>query len=350
MAVTFKDYYEILGVPRGASQEEIHKAFRRLARKYHPDVAKDKKAAEEKFKEINEAQEVLGDPVKRRQYDALGAAWKHGAQFQPPPGWQERVWQSGPFADAREPRFEWRFGGTGFSEFFEQFFGAASRTGRGVADFETFSADQAQERGRDTEGDLLVTLEEVLRGSVRTVTVRQTSPCEDCGGSGGRGRRACPKCDGAGRVTATHRYQVKIPPGVREGQRLRLAGKGEQAPGGGPAGDLYLRVRLAKHPDFRVEADGLYYDLALAPWEAVLGATVSVPTVDGSVQIKIPPGTQNGQRLRVRGRGLPGVNGERGDLYVVATLRVPERVTAGERALWERLARESAFDPREDSS
>jgi curved DNA-binding protein len=347
MAVAFKDYYEILGVPREASQEEIRKAFRRLARKYHPDVAKDKKAAEEKFKEINEAHEVLGDPAKRERYDELGASWKHGAEFQPPPDWQERGWRSGPFTDARGRGFEWHFGGTGFSDFFEQFFGSTSRTGRGFTDSEPFAGDDVEARGRDTEGDILVTLEEVLRGSVRSVQVQQTAACGSCGGSGVRGRCACAKCDGTGRVTTRHSYQVKIPPGVREGQRLRLAGKGERGLGGGPAGDLYLRVRLAKHPDFRVDADGLCHDLELAPWEAVLGTTVSVPTLDGSVQIKIPPGTQNGQRLRVRGRGLPKKNGQRGDLFVVATIRLPERIGESERTLWERLARESRFRPRE---
>ncbi len=348
MAVEFKDYYAVLGVPRGANQEEIHKAFRKLARKYHPDVAKDKKHAEEKFKEINEAHEVLSDPEKRRRYDELGANWRHGAEFRPPPGWREQTWRSGSFPGGGSEAFEFQFGGTGFSDFFEQLFGARGagpRSPRRRAS--AFAEEELDPRGRDTEGDLLVTLAEVLHGAVRPITVRQSGACESCRGSGMRGRRECAACGGSGQAVTTRQYQVKIPAGVRAGQRLRLAGKGEQGVGGGPAGDLSLRVRLAKHPDFRLEEDELFYDLELAPWEAVLGTTVSVPTLDGQVQIKIPPGTQTGQRLRVRGRGLPGSNGARGDLYVVTVVRVPEKISESERSLWEKLAGESRFRPRE---
>ncbi|MBI2929268.1 MAG: J domain-containing protein [Verrucomicrobia bacterium] len=348
MAVEFKDYYAALGVPRGASQEEIHKAFRKLARKHHPDVAKDKRLAEEKFKEINEANEVLGDPEKRRRYDELGANWRHGAEFRPPPGWQEQTWGSGAFPGGGGEAFEFHFGGTGFNDFFEQLFGAQGAGARSTRRrTPVFAEEELDQRGRDTEGDLLVTLAEVLHGAVRPITARQRGPCESCRGTGMRGRRPCPACNGGGRAVTSHQYQVKIPAGVRAGQRLRLAGKGEQGVGGGPAGDLYLRVRVAKHPDFRVEEDELCHDLELAPWEAVLGTTVSVPTLDGQVQIKIPPGTQTGQRLRVRGRGLPGNNGARGDLYVVAVVRVPEKITESERALWEKLAGESGFKSRE---
>jgi curved DNA-binding protein len=326
MSVQYKDYYETLGVPRTASPDELKKSFRKLARQYHPDVAKDKKKAEEKFKEINEAYEVLSDQAKRKKYDELGANWKSGADFRPPSGWEH-------FSGGQNPRgrgasdgdFETHFGGTGFSDFFEQVFGSRMRGGAGgFGRSADFAEEEFAERGRDIEGDILVTLEEALRGSVRAVNVRHT----------------------VGRSIKTETHQVKIPPGVTEGQKLRLAGRGETGAGGGTAGDLYLRVRLAKHPDFEVEDHNLIYEAELAPWEAVLGTNLSVPALDGRVNIKIPPGTQNGQKLRVRARGLPTRDGPRGDLMVVTRIAVPAKVTDAEKKLWEQLARESKFNPR----
>jgi curved DNA-binding protein len=325
MPVQYKDYYETLGVPRTASDDEIKKTFRKLARQYHPDVARDKKKAEEKFKEINEAYEVLSDPAKRKKYDELGANWKSGADFHPPPGW-ENFTGGQAFRGRSAGAEEFHFGGTGFSDFFEQLFGSRMRGGAGgfgrAAGFED---EEFAERGRDIEGDILVTLEEVMRGSVRTVNVRHT----------------------VGRSIKTETHQVKIPPGVTEGQKLRLAGRGETGAGGGAAGDLYLRVRLARHPDFEVEDHNLIYEAELAPWEAVLGVNLSVPALDGRVNIKIPPGTQNGQKLRVRARGLPARDGTRGDLFVVTKIAVPSKVTDSEKKLWEQLARESRFNPRD---
>jgi len=326
MPVQYKDYYETLGVTRAASDEEIKKSFRKLARQYHPDVAKDKKKAEEKFKEINEAYEVLGDPAKRKKYDELGANWKSGADFRPPSGW-ENFGGGQPFPGGRagHQEYEFQFGGTGFSDFFEQMFGSRMRGGgAGFGRGQGFADEEPAERGRDIEGDILVTLDEVLRGSVRTVNVRHQ----------------------AGRSVKTEAHQVKIPPGVTEGQKLRVAGRGEAGPGGGAAGDLYLRVRLARHPDFEVEEHNLIYEAELAPWEAVLGANLSVPALDGKVNIKIPPGTQNGQKLRVRGRGLPVRNGAHGDLFVITRVAVPAKVTDAEKKLWEQLAHESKFNPR----
>ena len=323
MAVQYKDYYQVLGVPRGASAEDIRKAFRKLARQYHPDVAKDKKVAEEKFKEINEANEVLSDPDKRQRYDQLGANWKQGADFRPPPGAQGRARR--PRGAGQPPDEEFHFGGTGFSDFFEQMFGAGRDSRAGGSPFgERAGEYEMQARGQDLEADLLITLDELLRGSVRSLTLRRGN-------------------DDARPET----LQVKIPAGVREGQQLRLAGRGHPGSGGGPAGDLLLRVRYAKHPDFRVEHDELYCDVDLAPWEAVLGATISIRTLDGPVQIRIPAGTQTGHRLRLRGRGMPLINDGRGDLYCVIRLQVPEKLTDAERELWEKLAKESHFNPRE---
>jgi len=321
MPVQYKDYYESLGVPRTASPDEIKKSFRKLARVYHPDVAKDKKKAEEKFKEINEAYEVLSDADKRKKYDELGANWKQGAEFRPPPG-QGGFPGGQPFRGGRPGGQEFEFDGTGFSDFFEQMFGGTRRgAGGGFRRGTNLDEQQFAERGNDVEGDILVTLEEAARGSVREVSVRHN----------------------VGRSVKTETHQVKIPPGVTEGQRLRLAGRGEHGSGGGAAGDLYLRVRLAKHPDFDVEDHNLIHETELAPWEAALGAEISVPTLTGPVKIKIAPGTQSGQKLRVRGRGL----GPNGDLLVVTKIVVPAKLSDAEKKLWEQLKRESRFNPRD---
>ena len=348
MPVEYKDYYQILGVPRNATDSEIKKAFRKLARTYHPDVAKNKKQAEEKFKEANEAYEVLGDPAKRKRYDELGANWRAGAEFRAPPGWGTGGRGSYGRRGAGGEEFEFRFGGTGFSDFFEQLFGAAgARAGSAFGRESTFAENEfATERGRDIEGDILVSLEEAIHGSVRAVSVHHGVVCEHCGGTGQKGRRICPVCGGNGQVAQTNTYQVKIPAGVSPGQRLRVAGRGEAGSGGGAAGDLYLRVRLAKHPDFDVDDHNLIYQAELAPWEAVLGSSISVPTLNGRVNIKIPPGTHNGQKLRVRGRGMPQHGGESGDLIVVTSIEVPTSVSESERELWARLAKESSFKPR----
>ncbi|MDE1170692.1 MAG: J domain-containing protein [Verrucomicrobium sp.] len=318
MPVQFRDYYKTLGVSKTASEDEIKSAFRKLARKYHPDVAKDKTAAEEKFKEINEAYEVLGDAEKRRKYDQLGADWD-----QPGGGVPPRYHYARPGQGGGAEHFEFNFGGTGFSDFFEAFFGRAGGGmpggfGRGGAQFHP-------ERGEDIEGDILVTLEEAMRGSTRPVTVRRTDPRTG--------------------AETTQTFQVRIPPGIREGQRIRLAGQGDAGSGG--AGDLYLNVRLARHPDFRVSGDDLYYELPLAPWEAVLGASVTVPTLEGTAALRIPPGAGAGQKLRLRGQGLPKREGKRGDLYAVLAIEVPTKVDEAEQALWQQLAERSSFRPRD---
>jgi curved DNA-binding protein len=313
MAVQFRDYYETLGVPKTATDDEIKSAFRKLARKHHPDVAKDKKSAEEKFKQINEAYEVLSDPEKRKKYDQLGADWNQPGGYQPPPGWDAqqpgggfRQWSSG------NGGVEFEFGGTGFSDFFEAFFGG----GRGRSAFGGFAQRTAgAERGNDVEADIMVTLEEALHGSSRTVSLRRA---------------------GSNKVES---YQVKIPRGVHEGQRIRLAGQGEAGERGGQKGDLFLRVRLARHPDFSVEGSDLIHEVKIAPWQAVLGTELKEPTLEGDVRLKIPPGTRSGQRFRLRERGLPTNAGSRGDLYVDVQIDIPKKITERERELWRELAK-----------
>jgi curved DNA-binding protein len=323
MPVEFKDYYSILGVSRTATETEIKKAFRKLAAKYHPDVARDKSTAENKFKEINEANEVLSDPEKRRKYDALGANWNR-------PEWQATQQGRG-FGRGGGESAEFHFGGTGFSDFFEQFFGSRGRAPggfRGMGGYDMDEEDFAQ-RGQDIEGDILVTLDEVLHGSTRVITLQRADPRTG--------------------ATGVQRLRVKVPPGVRESQLIRLAGKGGEGAGGGAAGNLYLRVTFAQHPDFTVQGSDLYHDLELAPWEAVLGATVQLRTLDGTASLKIPPGTTAGKHFRLRGKGLPSGDGARGDLHVVVTIQVPERLTSQEKALWEQLAAKSGFNPRRSS-
>jgi curved DNA-binding protein len=313
MAVQFRDYYETLGVSKTATTEEIRSAFRKLARKYHPDVAKDKKAAEEKFKEINEAYEVLSDPAKRQKYDQLGENWNQPGGFQPPPQWGGGRPGDGFYRYGGEDGgVEFEFNGTGFSDFFEAFFGG----GRGQSAFGGFGRrPPGAERGSDVEADIMVPLEEVLHGAKRTVSLRRA---------------------GSNKVET---YQVKIPRGVHEGQRIRLAGQGEPGERGGRSGDLFLRVRLARHPDFTVEGSDLVHELKIQPWQAVLGADLTVPTLEGNVRLKIPPGTQSGQRFRLRERGLPSSSGKRGDLYVEVQVAVPTKVTEREKEIWSELAR-----------
>ena len=312
MAVQFRDYYETLGVSKTATDDEIKSAFRKLARKYHPDVAKDKKAAEEKFKQINEAYEVLSDPEKRKKYDQLGANWNQPGGFQPPPEWGEQPGGYRQWGGDGGGGVEFEFGGTGFSDFFEAFFGG----GRGRSAFGGFRGREATaERGADVEADILVTLEEALNGSTRTVSLRRA---------------------GSNKV---EKYQVKIPRGVHEGQRIRLAGQGEAGARGGKSGDLFLRVRLAKHPDFSVEASDLIHEVKVAPWQAAIGTELKVPTLEGTAKLKIPPGTQGGQKFRLRDRGLPGISGRRGDLYVLVQIQIPKKLTEREREIWSQLAK-----------
>jgi curved DNA-binding protein len=318
MAVAFRDYYEILGVPRDASAEDIRRAYRKLAREHHPDVNKDP-GAEDRFKEVSEAYEVLRDPDKRERYDRLGANWKAGDDVSGASGFSGFGGPNGDFGDVR---VEFGSGGD-FSDFFEGLFGRGGRPGAragrrttGFGGFEGFEGFQA--RGGDLEAELELTLEEAARGGRRRISL-------------GEGRE----------------YEVNIPPGVRDGQRIRLAGEGGGGAAGGPPGDLFLRVRIRPHPRFRLEGRDLYLDLPITPWEGVLGASVEVPTLEGKKRVKVPPGSSTGRKLRLRGEGFPGPRGGHGDLYAVLKVEVPKKPTDEERELFERLAEVSKFNPRE---
>ena len=304
----YKDYYAVLGVGKSATAEEIRSAFRKKAREHHPDVAKDKAKGAEMFKEVNEAYEVLSDPGKRTKYDQMGREVPGGGY----------AWAGGmPRREGGPDMEEVHFGGTGFSDFFESMFGGMA----GVEGMRGAGGRRMARRGADVEGDLMVTLEEALHGSNREVTLQR----------------------GGGNVET---YRVKVPAGVREGQRIRLAGRGEAGARGGEAGDLYLRVRMARHPDLRVEGADLVTDLEVAPWEVVLGASVPVRTLEGEVVLKIPAGSMGGKKLRLRGQGLPREDGGRGDLYAVLQIQVPEEVGDGERKLWKEMSEKSRWQPR----
>ena len=319
MAVKFRDYYETLGVDRNASDDEIKKAFRKLARRYHPDVAKDKDIAEEKFKAINEAYEVLSDPEKRQKYDTLGPDWEQSMGGGPGGG------GFGGFPGGGDFHFE----GTGFSDFFESLFGQRSRGG-GFGGFEGFGGGpQAPrtQRGADIEADILISLEDLMTGSQRSIKFNR------------------PSADGGPPTTKS--IKIKIPKGIEEGHRIRVAKLGQPGLHGGDPGDLYLRVRLERHPDFHVEGHDLIYDLRLAPWEAVLGTTVPIRSLHGDTKIKIPPGTEGNTEFRLGGKGLPKDNGEVfGDLYAKVVIIPPGELSDEERELWEKLRDQSNFDPR----
>jgi curved DNA-binding protein len=302
MAVGYQDYYEALGVPRDASNVDIRRAYRRLAREYHPDVNKEP-GAEDRFKEVSEAYEVLRDPEKREKYERLGENWKAGEDVSGASGFGGGT--SG-FGGGNGQGFA---DGAGFSDFFESFFG-----GRGASrGFEGFSM-----RGGDQEATIEVTLEEAARGGKKRISL----------------------ADGRD-------FEVQIPPGVRDGQKIRLVGQGGEGASGGPAGDLYLRVRIKRHPRFRREDNDLVVEIPVAPWEAALGGTVPVPTLDGSAKVKVPAGSSSGRRLRLRGEGMPGPGGRKGDLYASVRIVVPKALGKRERELFEELAAVSRFDPRQ---
>ncbi len=319
MSVEFRDYYEVLGVDRNADSDDIKKAFRKLARKYHPDVSHDP-GSEEKFKEVNEAYEVLGDPEKRKAYDALGANWKHGSDFTPPPHWPG----SGGYYSGTEGDFHFD-GSTGFSDFFESLFGRRA-TGDPFGRFPGFGGgprrSRGPERGEDIETDILVSLEEVLHGGERQIRIR--------------------KPDGATDST----IRVRVPRGVAEGQLIRCAGRGGEGWNGGESGDLFLRVRYERHPIYRVEGPNLYRELEIRPWQCFLGARPVIPTLHGKIRVTVPPKSQPGDTLRVRGRGLPSIEGDSGDLFIELKVVMPESADDTQAEAWRRLAESYDTNPR----
>lgn len=312
MAVQFQDYYEILGVAKTATADEIKKAFRKLARQHHPDVNQGDKSSEEKFKKINEAYEVLSDPDKRRKYDQFGQNWKGGA---PPPNWGEQGQPGGGYGGGG-----FRYTTTGgdydsnFSDFFQQFFGT-SGTGFGQS---RANRPGFRQRGQDIEAELPVTIEEAFSGASKQFSIRRS--------------------DG------TKTYKVKIPAHSFRGKQIRLAGQGE--PHQSNAGDLILTLNYAPHKVYDEDDGDLYAEIPITPWEAVLGAKVPFTTLDGEVRLTIPPGSQNGLRLRLAGRGTYRSSGSRGDLYAIVNVEIPTSMTSEERELWEKLQAVSKFDPR----
>ena len=318
-----RSYYEILGVPRSASGKEIKQAYRRLARKYHPDVNPNDKSAEARFKEISAAHEVLSDPEKRRKYDKYGDRWQYADQIEE----QERR--------ASEAGRGFDFDVSGFGDFgsiFENIFRRGGGTGR-----------RAARRGQDIEMPIEVSLEEAFHGTTRTVQLQSADPCATCNGSGEVAGAVCHVCGGAGQTVRPRRLEVKVPAGVKTGSRVRVAGEGRPGFGGGPPGDLYLLVTVQPHQRFERKADDLYTTVSVPLFDAVLGGEVEVRTLDGRVALKIPELTQNGRQFRLSGKGMPvlGSPGKRGDLFVRVNVQLPEQLTAEQRRLFEQL-RETA--------
>jgi curved DNA-binding protein len=310
----FKDYYTIMGVGRDASQDEIKRAYRKLARKYHPDVSKESDA-EVRFKEVGEAYEVLKDPEKRAAYDQLGKNWKAGQDFNPPPNWDAGFeFSGGGFTDGDA---------SAYSDFFESLFGQGF--GRAQAGGRRQSGYHA--RGEDHHAKVLIDLEDAYSGATRSIAL------------------SMPEVDRSGHVVTKQRtLNVKIPKGVKQGQRIRLAGQGSPGMGSGQAGDLYLEVEFKPHSIYRVEGHDVYVDLPVTPWEAALGATVKVPTPDGKVDMKIPAGTVSGRKMRLKERGIPGR--PPGDLYVVTQITLPPADSETAKELYRKMEQQLAYNPR----
>jgi curved DNA-binding protein len=309
----YKDYYQILGVTRDATQDQIKQAYRKVARKYHPDVSKERDA-EVKFKEAGEAYEVLKDPEKRAAYDKFGANWRDGENFEPPPNW--------------DAGFEFRGAGytggdsAGFSDFFESLFGHGHTSGRQQHVFRM--------KGEDQHAKIMIPLADAYFGAKQSITLSR------------------PVVDSNGRVsTSPHRLHVVIPKGIIEGQRIRLEGQGLPGYGGSPPGDLFLEIAFQEDRFFHAEKRDIHLTLPIAPWEAALGATLTIPTLGGNVQLKIPPGSQGGKKLRLKGKGLSTGN-HQGDQIVTLQIVVPEAKTEEQRRLYKTMAEKIPFNPRSE--
>jgi curved DNA-binding protein len=320
----FRDYYEVIGVSRDAAQDEIKRTYRKLARKYHPDVS-DSSDAEERFKELGEAYAVLKDPEKRAAYDQLGANWKDGQDFRPPPGWDEGFEFSGRGTADRGGDGYTGYGGVGgeqFSDFFETLFGQShndSYAGR----------RELHIHGQDRHARISVDVRDSYTGATRSITLHAPELTDD-----------------GHMVTRTRLLNVKIPKGIRDGQKIRLAGQGGPGMGNGKAGDLFLEVEFRPDDRYRVDGDDVYLDLPVTPWEAALGATVTVPLPSGNVDLKIPAGSNQGGKLRLKGKGIPAK--QPGDLYVVFDVKLPPAHSDEAKALYKKMSEEMPFNPRAD--
>ncbi len=372
-----RDYYEVLGVSRNATDKEIKQAYRRLVRQYHPDLNPNKKEAEERFKEIQEAYEVLSDPEKRRLYDKFGHKWRAAWQAKQQGIDVENIGWVPPSQEG----FEWEFGDwrdlfSSVSDFLSDFLGGGTRTTTRTKERKT-----RVQRGQDVEAELEVDLEDVAFGATKRFTVTIDEPCPTCGGDGGTKRTCpncggtgvvhhsrglfsigstctrcrgeglviesrCPRCGGSGTVRTTRTVEVRIPQGIEDGTKLRLQGQGALGRNGGPPGDLYLTVRIRKHPFFERKGDDLYCEVPITFAEAALGAEIELPTLDGRVKVRVPPETQSGQMLRLTGIGMPKRTGGRGDMYVRVKIVVPKNLNQRERELIDELRRLRPENPR----
>lgn len=334
--MNYKDYYAVLGVPKGAAEKDIKSAYRKLARKWHPDANPDKpKEAEEKFKELSEAYEVLGDPEKRRKYDVLGSNWQQAAQQAE----QQRQYRT----RYNEQDFDFsNFGGagggagagpTGFSDFFDMFFSGIGRRAAGAQ-----QAGFAQ-RGQDLETTIELGLRDVYDGGKKAVSLQVEDICPRCRGTGTENGRLCTQCSGTGRLLLTKKFEVSIPKGIGDGQRIRLAGQGGIGLSGGPNGDLFLVVKLVDDPTYKRKGDDLYVDLPVSVYDLILGGEVKVPTMTGQVAMTIPEGTQNNRLLRLSGKGMPKVKGgTAGDQYVRLVGQLPQQLSDKEKKLFKELS------------
>ncbi|MBU0965480.1 MAG: DnaJ domain-containing protein [Proteobacteria bacterium] len=311
----YKDYYKTLGVERDAGQDEIKRAYRKLARKFHPDVNKDADA-EKHFKEIGEAYEVLKDPEKRTAYDHIGSGFQEGQEFRPPPDWNAGFeFSGGGFSDASG----------NYSDFFEELFGRAG-AGMGGRSFHVHRGG-IRAKGEDHHAKIMINLEDSFTGAVQIITLQLT------------------EVDETGRIVSRpHTLNVRIPKGIMEGQSIRLAQQGGQGFGGGPRGDLYIEIAFHPHPLFKADKKDIYLELPITPWEAALGATVPVPTLGGRVEMKIPAGSQSGQKLRLKNKGLPGTTA--GDLFVVLKVVVPKADSEAAKEIYEKMAAVMPMNPR----
>jgi len=333
MAVNYKDYYAILGVAKTAAAKDIKSAYRKLARKWHPDANPDNaKAAEEKFKEIQEAYEVLGDPEKRSKYDVLGSDWQRAAQEsarqrstgRPAAGTGAAGFPGAHFGEA-----------SGFSDFFDAFF---QNIGKRPAGPQPGTRTRPQQ-GEDLETTLDLTLGEAYSGGKKSVALQIEEPCPTCGGSGTKNARVCPECGGRGKIVQTKRFDVTIPKGVREGQRIRLAGQGGAGINNGPSGDLYLIAHFPQDKTWERRGDDLYIDLPVSIYDLVLGGDVTVPTMDGEVSMTVPAGTQSNKFMRLGGKGMPKLKSEaHGDEYVRLIGTLPTDLNDKEKKLFRELA------------